>query len=131
MHCTETNRSANRIESSHTVWMGCTEHVLQAAFQPRTTLLQCYPAFKGGKALLNSIIRYSEHQCFHMTRSCRARSYTSLLPHLRCVRLQEKCKKPEKNVFQLSVCDDNLWMQNRSRRTFMRMGVRQRNKELC
>lgn len=39
--------------------------------------------------------------------------------------------KPERNVFQLSVCDHNLRMQKRSRTTLMRMGVRKRSKELC
>ena len=38
--------------------------------------------------------------------------------------------KPESNVFQLSVCDHNPLMQNRPRTTLIRVGVRQKNKEL-
>lgn len=64
-----------------------------------------------------------------MTRSWRARSCTSLLPHLRCVRLQEACKA-RKQRLQLSVCDHNPVMQNRLRTTLIRAGVREKNKEL-
>lgn len=49
LHCTETNRSADRTQSSHTVWMGCIEHVFQVAFQPSTTLLPATLPLREGK----------------------------------------------------------------------------------
>lgn len=64
-----------------------------------------------------------------MTRSWRARSCTSLLPHLGCVRLQEECKA-RKQRLQLPVCDHNPLMQNRLRTTLIRVGVREKNEEL-
>lgn len=42
-----------------------------------------------------------------------------------------KKAKPESKVFQLSVCDHNLLMQNGPRTTLIRAGVRQKIEDLC